>query len=220
MAVNPLDVALDLPTVAALVTIIVVFVARFQAGLTYHEYRFLHRLKSKTLKRVAPHLVNRKAHRDQAPEYIETVQEKPKVVATQLLKEFSPHLPATTKERVLPGGETQMSHSQFVYFHGDGWQTEIYLFDNGNGTTDVYGHHEPSVKEPDEHITSGPIQRGEPGDPRGVYHETVSPLKGRRLFTGWRHPVLDIKYLADRDPLCRKTLRTSRLTNGSNNSKK
>lgn len=146
--------------VAALVAVLIVAV-HYQRGLNYREYRTAHLVKSRLFAafekpiedRLGAGIVNDKGYRDDE-EFIETVDKSPREVFRRVRQEHnaSPHLLAATKRRSTPDG-SQLTHSQLVKFDDDkNRQTEFYLFDNGDGSTDLYGHDEVSVFNPEDHL--------------------------------------------------------------------
>jgi len=160
------------PVTLAALTLIVAAAVHYQRGLTWSEYRTIHRAKVRLfpiLQRIAPggfdSFINVKQGRDDA-EYLVTREQSVTAVWKQLVAEGgSPHLIASVKRR--PGPEYSAAHA--VWTHADGDQTEAYLFDNGDGSTDVYTHHETSVTDPEGHLEDPQTD----GDPEGVVRSAL-----------------------------------------------
>ena len=148
------DLVFQNPGLTIALTALVAFAVNYQRGLTYREFRFLHIAKC-----YAFSILNSRARKHGRPlvrtasdeDYVRTIDATPRTVARRITDEFSPHLVATAKRRWTRNGY-EWSHSQWVFFHGDGDQTEAYLFSNPDGTTDVYAHVETSVTDPEGHI--------------------------------------------------------------------
>jgi hypothetical protein len=66
---------------------------------------------------------------------------------------------STRKYRIIDGRK-QWAAGSWVYDGGGRWQHHVYLFKNEDGTTDIYGHREPSVRHPHDHVT-GPQDHGD-----------------------------------------------------------
>jgi hypothetical protein len=114
---------------------------------------------------VIPHLIHEKGRTSDA-EYLETWKADLPAVFDRLSKTgFDPNVASSLKRRPAPvAGAYQYSALSMVYYHGDGTQTEVYVFVNGDGTVDIYAHAETSVTDPEGHLSDP--QRD--GDPRGV----------------------------------------------------
>lgn len=149
------------PLLVAVLIGVLILAVHFQRGLTYTEYRIVHLLKArlssvfeqKVRKRFGLSIINDKRYRDD-DEFIRTIDKSPREVFKRIRSEknASPHLIAATKRRHFAGG-SELTHSQLVTFdHEAGRQTEWYLFANGDGTTDLYGHNEVSIFDPENHI--------------------------------------------------------------------
>lgn len=139
----------------------IIIAVHYQRGLTYTEYRTAHLIKvylfraveSQAEKRLGARIINDKRFRDDE-EFIRTIDRQPRAVFKKIRNEENayPHLVASVKRRETPDGP-QLTHSQLVRFsHDDGRQDEFYLFYNGDGTTDLYGHNEVSVFDPEAHL--------------------------------------------------------------------
>lgn len=157
------------PRALAVLTALMYALVRYQRGLSWYDYRALHRLKclvSPVLDRYQStyFVLSKKGYRDDA-EYYGTVEGSVRGVWRQLRNAGgSPHLINSVKQRPLPDGSTQLSAAHVVWFHGDEDQTEVYLFSNpGVDTVDVYVHHETSVTDPAGHL-SDPQTDGDPDD--------------------------------------------------------
>lgn len=125
-------------------------------------------------------LINEKGYRDEEDEYEGTLDATPKEVVKTIWPPFGPHMVATTKRRVTPHG-SQLSFLQLRYVHPERYQrdgdeelekiqTEVYLFDNGDGTTDVYVHVETVVEDPEGHLTDKQVA----GDEFGAFWEAYN----------------------------------------------
>lgn len=156
------------PELVVGLTVLVTIGVHYQKGLTYREYRFIHigkcwafyALNSWASKRGRP--LVRTIGEDS---FVMSVDENPRSVYSTLSEEFSPHLIATAKK----AEDGSWSHSQLVQFHDDKRQTEAVLFSNPDGTTDVFGHLETSVTDPDGHVSDAQ----EPGDPLGAIQNVL-----------------------------------------------
>jgi hypothetical protein len=161
---------------AALVAVLRMGLA-YQRSVTYTEFRTLHagkRALFPTLQRVTPSglsFVNRKGYRKNDDEYLQTADESVRAVAKRLRRAGgSYHLLSSIKRRKTLAGR-QYSVAHLVWTHGDGKQTECYLFRSvEDGKTDVYAHSEASVTNPTDHL-DGPQPDG---DPRGVVRAGLS----------------------------------------------
>jgi len=176
----------DLPPAAwAVIGIVVAALVAYQRSLGWQEYQTIHRAKRRLLPfvdRLGPwFVVSDKGGRDDA-EYVATVSMPARAVYEQLRRDgFSPHLVNSIKRRPHPEtGDPQYTAAHLVQFHPDqrrDTQTEVYLFANAGPSTDVYAHHETSVREGEDHLTD---TRQVDGDPEGtlpswVHTKTVEP---------------------------------------------
>jgi len=50
------------------------------------------------------------------------------------------------------------------------WQQDVFIWDNGDGSTDVYSHKEPSVRNPKKHLD---LSTGVNGDPDGRVRDVL-----------------------------------------------
>jgi hypothetical protein len=194
------EVVLARPRLLVALTVVVVALAHWQAGLTYREYRLAHRTKTwlfagldaraggylvgpirrlvrrvvdkRTAMQVTEYidgvtdkrpLVRTKAYRDSAS-FVRTVDAPSRAVFDRLTAAGDPHLVATVKRRAIPGGGYQWAHAQVVFRHADGTQTEAFIFDNKDGTTDVYAHVEGVFTDPRAHLSDEQRE----GDGRGA----------------------------------------------------
>jgi hypothetical protein len=123
-----------------------------------------------------PHLIHDKGRHDD-PEYLETWACRPGEAFTRLSKAgFSANVASSLKRRPAPvEGSVQYSALSMAYYHDDGTQTEVYAFDNPDGTIDVYAHHETSVTDPEGHLSDPQAD----GDPRGVVPSAPSEAQRR-----------------------------------------
>jgi hypothetical protein len=94
-----------------------------------------------------------------------TVDACPDKVEVALFGRYQRNLASTRKYR-MRDGERDWAVGSYVHDPDDTeWQHHVYLFDNGDGTTDVYGHKEQSAaKNPYGHVTG----RQQAGDPDGL----------------------------------------------------
>jgi hypothetical protein len=156
------------PVTLATLTLVIAGLVAWQRTLSWTEYRTLHETKKRLAIRihsiVPVLLLSRKGYRDD-DEYLETREQSVRAVFTEYVDAGgSPHLINSIKVRETPAGETQYSDAHVVWIHDDTTQTELYLFDNGDGTTDLYAHHETAVLDPDGHLTDPQTD----GDPREI----------------------------------------------------
>lgn len=157
---NIQDLIFSSPELSTILLIVVYVGLRYQKTLSYQEYRFFHlgktflfRLLDAKMTTLGRPLIHPKNPPETSQEYITTVSKPPRQVYEHFLSlGASPHLIATTKARPHNGG-MQYTHSQVVFQQGD-QQTEYYLFYN-DGETDVYGHAETTVLDPQGHVTDG-----------------------------------------------------------------
>lgn len=168
---NLQDVVLSDPALLAALALLVRGAVAYQTSLTYPEFIAAHRLKCRVFQLLDPiatrlgrPLVHTKEYREEDEEFDRTVPEGPKMVASRIGDVFDGHLVATAKARMTPNG-IQFAHSQWRQVHGDGTQTEVFLFRNPDGSTDVYVHHETAVEDPEGHLTDHQGQ----GDVRGAF---------------------------------------------------
>lgn len=178
---------LDRPVLVVGLTLVLLALANWQAGLTYREYRLAHRVKvalfaglddraggyllgpvrelvarvvdERTAVNVTQYiddvtddrpLVQTKGYRDD-PSFVRTEDASPRAVYRTLSDVGDGHLIATAKRRETPTG-LQWAHSQLVFRHGDGTQTEVFLFDAGDEGTDIYAHLEGVFTDPRAHL--------------------------------------------------------------------
>jgi hypothetical protein len=163
------------PLGIAAVTIAVVAALYWQRGLGWRDYQAIQKAKITLAPLVdrLPSVVDRfppifvlseKAYRNKSPEFLGTRDSGVRAVYERLCESGSPHLVSSVKARTNPQGRREYARAHVVWTHDDQTQTEAVLFDNGDGTTDVYAHLETSVSDVDGHLEEG----GTPGDPRGV----------------------------------------------------
>lgn len=166
---------LETPTGITAVTIAVVALLYYQRGLGWHDYRMIHKLKVRLAPLVDAYtdyfVLSEKPYRNKSPEYLGTRESGVKGVWWRLVESGSPHLVSSVKYRETPHvpGAREYAVGHVVWTHSDGTQTEAYLFSNGDGSTDVYCHHETSASDVDGHLEDG----GVPGDPRNVVKEAL-----------------------------------------------
>lgn len=119
------------------------------------------------LQGVIPHLIHDKG-RTNDDEYIKT-WECSRREAFDRLKDagLNPNVASSLKRRPGSHGQNppmQLSVLSMVQYHDDGTQTEFYVFDNGNGSVDIYAHNETSITDPKGHLNNPQVD----GDPKGV----------------------------------------------------
>lgn len=184
------------PVVLAGLALVITALTRWQMGLSWTEYRQIHRAKRRlfpVLDRLTPNeiparlrripvvgrvlsflfafdsFINTKGYRDDA-EYFRTESRPVKAVWKTLVRQGgSPHLISSVKRRETPDG-SDLSAAHVVWTHDDGTQTEAYLFDNGDGSTDIYVHHETATSDVQGHLSDPQTD----GDPRGVVTKALA----------------------------------------------
>ena len=152
-----LPAVFDEPLAYALLVVAVYAALRYQATLTWTEYRPLHAAKV----RLAPvadavwgGVDTEKGGRDD-PEFLGTTDRSVADTFRYLAaRGFRPRLVNSVKRRdkILGIERTQYSAAHLVSIHPDGRQTEVYLFAMPDGETDVYAHVETAVTDPRGHI--------------------------------------------------------------------
>ena len=159
------------PTLMLALTIAIVLVHHYVKQMPYSEFVLLTQIKHRVFAILAPFAATRgleitrtKGYRDDEDEYVATTDYTPRELA-QLFKAngIVQHIISRSKRRETPNGR-QWTHSHWVYQHDNGKQTEIWLFVNPDGTTDIQAHYEESVFDPDGHLETP----WTPGDPKGV----------------------------------------------------
>lgn len=176
------EIIFETPELLAALGAVVYAVVRYQRGLSWYEYRTLHGLKRLVFPilnestALGVSVVNDKRHRANATEYVRTTDRSIRDMAGALVAVGgSYHLVNSLKSRPEANGTgVEYSRAHVVFFHDDGTQTEIYLFRGSDGT-DVYGHHETAVTDPDEHIQR---TRQVDGDPRDVLSRVDAEANG------------------------------------------
>jgi hypothetical protein len=169
------DVFAD-PRLAAVLVLAIAALVWYQRTLGWREYQFWHRLKVQVFPFIDRHtswfVVSDKGWRDDPECLYRAGATVPEVFRAFVNAGGSPHLINSIKRRQRPDGTVEYSDAHLVWFHGGpgGSQTEAYLFQNPDGTTDVYVHFEPSVLDADDHL-DGSQQRD--GDPKQVIPSAV-----------------------------------------------
>jgi hypothetical protein len=164
------------PVYVGILTVVIIVGVYYQKRLGYTDYRVLHSLKSvlfrafdSRARSAGRPLVRYKHFGDN--EFVTRVETSPRKTFQKLREGgFSPHLIATLKVRKNKTRE-QVAHSQLVYTHSDGMQTEAYLFAHNDGT-DVYGHVETSVVDVEGHLTDPQTD----GDARDVIKNALEDV--------------------------------------------
>jgi len=165
------ELVLGNPALSAALTVVVLALVHYQSGLSYREFRAIHIVRCRVFallnswarKRGRP-LVATAAPPGESSAFVMHVGDTPRAVARRITDVFGPHLVATVKRRETAEG-WQWAHSQWVQKHGDGLQTEVFLFAAPGIGTAVYAHVETSVTDPEGHITDAV----RPGDGRGAF---------------------------------------------------
>ena len=169
-SIPTVDQLLAEPLFVLALAFVIILAYHYVKRMPYSEFVFLTAVKNRVFLLLDPlarqrglRLVTTKEYRDD-DEYVATLSYSSRVIAKRLFQVgFDQHLIAGSKRRTTPNG-TQWAHSHYAYQHSDGTQTEVWLFSNGDGSTDIYAHNEESVFDPDGHLQT-PYT---PGDPRGV----------------------------------------------------
>mgnify|MGYP006866529151 CR=1 FL=1 len=170
------DLIFSEPWAVAVLTAIVLLVLAWQRTLSYTEYRIANDAKYALFslldgwasKRGRP-LIREKGWAESSAEFVTTVDgDVRSVFATLRAAGFSPHLLATTKVRRTTDGREIPADAQLVFIHGNGQQTEAYLFGHQQGV-DVYSHTEAAVYDPRGHVTDAQ----QAGDPRDVVRDAL-----------------------------------------------
>lgn len=153
--------ALTDPVPLAILTLAIFAAIQYQRTLSWPEYRAIHRFKLRVFPSLGPPFVHVKRRPEHDDEYL-TTRDAPVRAVWQSLVDAggSPHIISSVKQRPGADGGVEFSQAHVVWFHEDGSQTEAYIFGDGS----VYAHHEPSVQDPEAHL-SGPQTDG---DPKGV----------------------------------------------------
>lgn len=169
----PLTLAADLLAenagLLAVVAVVVRFARAYQTELSWAEYRTLHQVKRvvlpvvKELSRGRIFVVSEKGGRDDE-EYLKTVESGYRDVVRALRNGGGTlHLINSIKKRPDTHGDP-LSAAHLVWSHADGQQSEVYLFSNADGSTDIYAHVETGVSDPLGHLTNEQYD----GDTRNV----------------------------------------------------
>lgn len=165
------------PVLAVLLGVILRAGLAWQKGLTWPEYRAIHRARRWVFIRLDGRTdgfdswVNDKGGRGD-PEFIATVDMGLKATAKRLKRDGgSYHVLSSIKRRMVtrPEGSTY-SDAHVIFDRPGGNQVEAYLFDNGDGTTDLYSHVEPSPSNPADHLGG---DKQTPGDSDDVVKDAL-----------------------------------------------
>ena len=148
------------PELVALLAVVLRLARAYQSELTWPEYRAIHRFKRGAFPLVHMaakgrlHLINDKGGRDDA-EYVTTVDAGPRETAKSMRQNGgSLHLLCSIKKRPDTHGDP-LTDAHVIWTMSDGQQVEAYIFQNNNGTCDVYCHTEASTDDPLAHLTAG-----------------------------------------------------------------
>lgn len=173
---NPSDITLDTPLAEPAfilgLTAAIVVLYFYTSALSYPEFVALTRVKHYVSLIIAPiaskrglEIVATKPYRGK--EFVTTVDATPREVSQKLeAYGFDKHLIAGSKRRQTKDGK-QWAHTQWAYQHKDTQQTEVFIFPNGDNTTDIYAHVETSVYDPEGHLED----YQELGDTRGAFRK-------------------------------------------------
>jgi hypothetical protein len=103
-------------------------------------------------------------------DYVCTVEADTDKVEVAVMARYQRNLTSTRKYRVIEG-DRDWAVGSFVHDPEDtDWQHHVYLFDNDDGTTDVYAHKETSAEhDPYGHVTDPQVH----GDPDGLARGTL-----------------------------------------------
>lgn len=101
-------------------------------------------------------------------DYEYTAHVSPQRVAEALYAEgYQRNILSTVKTR----NGTDFVHSAWVLDTEDTeWQQDVFIWENADGTTDVYSHKEPSVRRPKAHLN---LSTGVNGDPDGRVRDVL-----------------------------------------------
>lgn len=170
---NAVELMTQYPELAVALSILLRVGLAYQRGLSWYEYRTFHGLRRLLFPLLDARFpivsfVNRKGGRDDA-EYLTTRRATVPATVRQLMEgNGSLHLISSIKRRPDDYGDP-LTRAHLVWSHADGRQTEAYLFQNDDGTTDVYVHTEESVTNPVGHLTG----KQRDGDLRGVVRDAL-----------------------------------------------
>lgn len=172
MQTNIPDLVLSNPYLSTALLVAILAIVAYQRTLSYREYQTIHTVKTLVFRVLDPlatrrgrPLINDKGNRDDA-EYLAAYDGTPRDVLTTLDADgWDLHLVSTDKRR--PDRSLDDGHA--VFYHDDGRQTEVYVFDTGHGMTHVYAHVETATTDPDGHLSDPQAD----GDPRGVVRQAL-----------------------------------------------
>lgn len=100
-------------------------------------------------------------------DHIVTVEASPDEVEELISPPFQRNLLSTRKYRTLSeenGGKQYAVGSWVLDPEETSWQQHVYLFPSPGGGTEIYGHLEPSVRDPDAHVDPTTGEHGDPKD--------------------------------------------------------
>lgn len=170
-----LETLLSNPLFLFVLAVAILLTYQYVRQMPYSEFVLLTQLKHRVFLLLDPfarkrglRLVTNKGYRED-DEFLTTIDFTPRVLAKRFKEEgIDQHIISGSKRRETPEGR-QWSHSHYTYQHADGMQTEIWLYTNPDGSTDIYSHYEESVFDPDGHLET-PYT---PGDPKGVLDDIL-----------------------------------------------
>jgi len=159
----------DNPLAVAVLTGLLIIAVYYMRTLSYRETVVAEFVKARAFVALNP-VASRRGRplirEAKEADYVDTLDATPREIVRQVRPPFQPNLLSTAKYRRLNGGR-DWAHSQWAAYHGDGLQTHLMIYDNGNGRCDIYAHVESDVRSPAAH-TDGD-QR--PGDADGIFRE-------------------------------------------------
>jgi len=160
------------PRAYAALVLLLAAVTWWQASVTYSRYTRIQRLKQRwfpLLNKFWSRFVHHKSNRSDA-EFLFTTTQSREAVWTWLESQGGdPHIVSSVKHRRFQDAD-QYSDLHFVWQHDDQMQTEVFTFENDDGSHDVYAHVEPSVLVPRKHLNGKQTD----GDARQVIGESVA----------------------------------------------
>lgn len=114
---------------------------------------------------VAASKLGRPTIKEKGPrDYITTTDTSPDEIEEALHPKYQRNLLSTRKYRSTSGGR-QWAAGSWVYDPEDtSYQHHVFIFPARSGGTDIYGHREKSVRDPDGHLNDEQT----PGDPNGL----------------------------------------------------
>jgi len=147
----------DNPELVVVLAVVTRLIRAWQTDLSWQEYRAIHRFKRGVFPLVFMttkgrlHLINEKDGRDDA-EFVRTVDASVRETAKSMRQAGGNlHLLCSIKRRPDTHGDPLTDAHAIWTLEGD--QVEAYIFDNDDGTVDVFAHTEASTDDPLAHLT-------------------------------------------------------------------